>query len=53
MNTMPEWFTVESDQHYTVQNLSTGKTSTYSGEQLSEGLSIELDAGEEQVLLIK
>jgi len=50
MNTMPEWFTVEPDQQYTVTSGSLKKT--YSGKQLHEGLPVELKGGEEVILRI-
>lgn len=53
MNIMPEWFTVELDQNYTVENPTKGSQQTYTGKQLHEGLSIALQADKEQLLLIK
>ena len=52
MNTMPEWFTVELEQKYVVRIVSKDSEQTYTGKQLHDGLSIELQAGEEIRLLI-
>jgi hypothetical protein len=51
MNTIPEWFTVEPEKNYTVEE--GGENRTYTGAQLHEGLSVTLKAGEERVLRIK
>ncbi|MCF7974620.1 MAG: hypothetical protein K9N55_12445 [Phycisphaerae bacterium] len=53
MNTLPEWFTVESDTLYTVKNMTTGSDRTWTGKQLHQGLPVELSAGIEMRLLIK
>ncbi len=53
LNMMPEWFTVEPEQKYVVKNLTMQSQQTYTGKQLHEGLSIELHADKEQLLLIK
>lgn len=50
MNTMPEWFTVEPDQKYTVAIGDVQKTLT--GSQLHEGLAVDLKGGEELVIRI-
>ncbi|MHC4201967.1 MAG: hypothetical protein ACYSU0_18415 [Planctomycetota bacterium] len=52
MNTMPEWFTVEADTTYVVRNVTDGSRRTFTGRQLSEGLPVDLRAGEERLLLI-
>ncbi|HJN09692.1 MAG TPA: hypothetical protein QF564_13445 [Pirellulaceae bacterium] len=53
MNTMPEWFTVEPTRKYVVKNDTSGSRKVYTGNQLHEGLPIDLQAGEETLLLIK
>jgi hypothetical protein len=53
LNTMPEWFTVELERTYRVEDLTKGTQRSYTGKQLHEGLPIELQAGEEQLLRIK
>jgi hypothetical protein len=47
MNTMPEWFTVEPDRSYSVKNMATGKIGKYTGQQLHEGIPIELVLNQE------
>jgi hypothetical protein len=47
MNTMPEWFTVEADHRYLVQRGEDGTAATHSGEELAQGLKLELEAGQE------
>ena len=51
MNTLPEWFTVEADNHYTVHGLADAPA-TYSGKQLAEGLQVSLQPGEELQLTV-
>ena len=52
MNTMPEWFTVEPSQKYVVKDVARGSQETYTGKQLHEGLPVELQAGQESLLLV-
>jgi hypothetical protein len=52
MNTLPEWFTVERLEQYTVRNLADGSEQTLMGRQLSDGLALMLNAGIEQRLLV-
>ena len=47
MNTMPEWFTVEPDRSYGVRNMATGKIREYTGQQLHEGIPIDLVLNQE------
>ena len=53
MNTIPEWFTVEPDEQYRVQDLTAGTTARWTGRQLHEGLPVQLVGGEEKRLLIQ
>jgi len=53
MNTLPEWYTVEPGKAYGVRIMDSGSEKTYMGEQLHEGLPIEVAAGQEKRLLIK
>ncbi len=46
MNTLPEWFTVEAGNDYTIKGLGDAPA-TYSGKQLAEGLQVTLKPGEE------
>ncbi len=53
MNTLPEWFTVESDTDYVVKDVSNKSKTTTTGKALREGLPVKLSAGEEKLLLVK
>lgn len=53
MNTLPEWFTVELDQAYRIQDVKGSLKRTMPGVQLHQGLPIQLSAGQERVFLIK
>ena len=46
LNGTPEWFTVEPEDSYTVVSLDTGEESLHSGQQLANGLSVTLKAGD-------
>ncbi|MFH1742698.1 MAG: hypothetical protein ABIH23_27140 [bacterium] len=50
MNTMPEWFTVEAEKTYILEDMPTGSQKQYTGKQLHEGVPIEIPAGTEQQL---
>jgi hypothetical protein len=52
MNTMPEWFTVELDKEYLLKNITTNLTSRHTGKQLHKGITIDLQAGNEQCLTL-
>lgn len=51
MNTLPEWFTVEPAQKYSVEGLDAEITTT--GRSLHEGLPVTLAPGQEKHLLIR
>jgi hypothetical protein len=42
VNGAPEWYVVEADSVYVVSNLDTGSVSTYSGQELADGLAVSL-----------
>ena len=46
MNTLPEWFTVEPDQKYTVSVVGSEESQVYTGRQLHNGLAIDVKGGE-------
>lgn len=50
MNTLPEWYTVEPSQTYTVKMGSGGSPQTLTGKQLHNGLELSLEAGQALVL---
>lgn len=52
MNTLPEWFTVEPNATYVVDGVDTGKSKTITGQELSQGLPIQLNAGQEKHLVV-
>jgi hypothetical protein len=52
MNTLPEWFTVETTKEYTVSGVESGSEKTYRGKQLSEGLRLQLAVGQEKHIII-
>ena len=52
INQFPEWFTVESDQDYELNNLTIGSTARYSGKQLHNGIIIHLQPGIEQHIIV-
>jgi hypothetical protein len=53
LNETPERFVVEPANAYTVINLDTGEESTYSGQQMAEGLAVTLGEGEGDTLRLK
>ncbi len=53
MNTLPEWFTVEADRSYGIQDLASGTRTTRSGKQLSEGIAVSVAPGEKKHLLVR
>ena len=53
MNTMPEWYTVEPGEQYVVKNVASGSEQKFSGKQLHEGLPVQLQAGQPQLLLVR
>lgn len=42
LNGLPQWFIIEPGESYVVSNLNTGEQSVYSGDELIEGLPMEL-----------
>lgn len=53
MNTLPEWFTVEPQQTYTVEDLTAGTNKVYTGKQLHAGLPVRAEAGKELRLIVR
>jgi hypothetical protein len=52
MNTMPEWFVVEPARRYVVKDTGTGARKTCTGQELHDGLPVELPAGGEKLLFV-
>ena len=53
INTLPEWFTVESKTRYTVNNISTGSSRNRNGKKLHSGLSVKVPANGEIRFLVE
>jgi len=53
MNTLPEWFTVETGASYTVQNLTEGTKATLSGRAMADGIPLALEPGKEVRLVVE
>jgi hypothetical protein len=49
INSFPEWFTVEKDESYRIVEADSGRQNDYSGEVMSQGLPVNLEAGAERV----
>ena len=52
INQFPEWFAVQSERLYTVHDLIPNTKTTYTGNQLQEGITIDLQPGTEKHLLV-
>ena len=52
MNTLPEWFTVEAAQKYSVTGSESGST-THTGKELHEGMDVTLNAGPEKHFAVR
>ena len=52
MNQFPEWFTVEREAEYVVEDRDAGTRDVYSGAQLIEGIPTQLGAGQELRLVV-
>jgi hypothetical protein len=52
INQFPEWFTVEPDQRYQVRNIQQGRTQTYQGQALHDGLAVSVSAGKKVYLTV-
>ncbi|MHC4463847.1 MAG: DUF6807 family protein [Planctomycetota bacterium] len=52
INQFPEWFTVQSGKIYTLRDLTSNVNKAYTGQQLQQGITIELRPGSERRLLI-
>lgn len=48
INQFPEWFTVEDQQKYTIQDSATGLKKDVSGQELIKGLGVRVEPGEKQ-----
>jgi len=53
INQFPEWFTVESEECYTLHDLGCNSKKTYTGKQLHEGITIHLQPSTEHRLIVR
>ena len=53
INQFPEWFTAESDKRYAVHDFTHNSKKIYTGKQLQEGITINLERGSERHLLVQ
>lgn len=53
INQFPQWFAVEAERRYTVHDLTSGSKQIYTGKQLREGLTIDLEPGTEYYLIVE
>jgi hypothetical protein len=53
INTLPEWFTVEAIQRYSIADSESGSTITHTGKELREGIKIILNAGAERHFVVQ
>jgi hypothetical protein len=53
MNTLPEWFTVEPDESYTIGHRTEGSKAAHTGMQLSQGLAVSVAVDEQKVLIVQ
>jgi hypothetical protein len=45
INQFPEWFTVDAERQYAVEDLSSGAVGVYTGGQLQKGIALSVEAG--------
>ena len=53
INQFPEWFTVQGQKRYAVENLTTNSKEIYTGKHLQEGITISLQPGIQHRLSVK
>ncbi len=53
INQFPEWFTAQADRSYTLQDLAAEKPRTLSGQQLLEGVAVQVQPDQELRLLLQ
>jgi hypothetical protein len=53
INQFPEWYTVEAESSYIVENLTVGSSRQFTGAQLVAGLPLTLSAGIEQHITVR
>lgn len=53
INQFPEWFTAERERKYTITNLNNEETVEYTGQQLIDGIRLEVHSGDTTYLELK
>jgi len=53
INQFPQWFTVEGDKTYTIYDLATSTRTTYTGQKLQDGITIDLEPGAQKSLMLQ
>ena len=52
INQFPEWFVVDTEKSYTIEYVDAGATQSYQGNELIEGIDLELEKGERLVMKV-
>ena len=53
INQFPEWFTVKQNKRYMVNDLTSNTRESYTAQQLADGISIKVQAGVPQYLIVQ
>jgi len=53
INQFPEWFTVEQNKQYMVQDLTSNTRKSYTPQQLAEGITISVQSGVPEYLIVQ
>jgi len=53
INQFPEWFTVKAERNYTLADLTSNSKTTYTGGQLQEGMTVNLQASTVRHLMVE
>lgn len=53
INQFPEWFTVDANKKYVLNDINNKTKTTFTGQELIDGIDVKLDAGEEMLLILK
>jgi hypothetical protein len=53
INQFPEWFTVEQNKRYMIHDLSSNTRKSYTARQLTDGISVSVQAGIPKYLIVQ
>jgi hypothetical protein len=53
INQFPEWFTVDANKHYMVQDLTSNTRKSYTAQQMADGINISVQASVPQYLIVQ